>query len=55
MEPSPEARTTQKSDSDTPETVRQVKRLCMTNISENLKCNGVTSKVIVLSHEEEIE
>jgi hypothetical protein len=55
MEPSPETRTTQKSDSHTPQTVRQVKRLCTTDISENLKCNGVTSKVIVLSQEEQIK
>jgi hypothetical protein len=55
MEPSPEAGTTQKSDSDTPQTVRQVKRLCTTDISQNLECNGVTSKVIVLPQEEEIK
>jgi hypothetical protein len=53
MEPSPEARTTH-SDSDGPDTARQAKRLCMTDISENnLKCEAITSKVIVLSQEEE--
>jgi hypothetical protein len=55
IEPSSEAGTIQNSDSDTPQTVRQVKRLRTTDISENLKCNGVTSKVIVLSQEEEIK
>lgn len=54
-EPSPQAWTTQKSDSVAPQTVRQVKRLCTTDISQNPMCNGVTSKVIVLSQEEEIK
>ncbi|PNF27434.1 hypothetical protein B7P43_G16902 [Cryptotermes secundus] len=41
-EPSPQAQTTQKSDSVAPQTVRQVKRLCTTDISQNPMCNGVS-------------
>jgi hypothetical protein len=37
MEPSSEAATTQESDSDVPRTVQIVKRLCTTDISQNLK------------------
>jgi hypothetical protein len=58
IESSNEVRTTQKSDSDAPRTVRQVKRLCTTDISQNLKCNGLDrliNKVIVLPQEEELE
>jgi hypothetical protein len=53
-EPNSEARTTQRSDSDIPETTREAKRLCTTEISENnLRCDGISSKVIVLSQEGE--
>ena len=48
------ARTTQECNSDTPQTARSVKRLCTTDISQTLKCSGVTNKVIVLPQEEEI-
>jgi hypothetical protein len=56
-EPSTEAITKQECDSDAPRTVRVVKRLCTTDISQNLKCNGVNglpSKVIVVPQEAEI-
>jgi cysteinyl-tRNA synthetase len=58
VQPSSEARTTRESDLDAPRTVQQVKRLCTTNISQNLKCNGLDrliNKVIALPQEEELE
>lgn len=47
-------RTTQACNSDSPQTTRSVKRLCTTDISRTLKCDGVANKVVVVPQEEEI-
>ncbi|GFG28931.1 hypothetical protein Cfor_00336 [Coptotermes formosanus] len=53
-EPSNVARTIHTRNSDSPPTVRSVKRLCTTDISQTLKCSGVANKVIVVPQEEDI-